>query len=68
MGKPKTPDTPWHTTYLRMSSNDSRRHKSRCVYYKNNKCYCETLVWCGKKCRGSSQCMKYKERQLMAKP
>lgn len=34
MGKPKTPDTPWHTTYLRMSSNDSRRHKSRCVYYK----------------------------------
>ena len=62
MGKPKTPDTPWHTTYLRMNSNDSRRHKSRCVYYKNNKCYCENLVWCRKKCRGSSQCMKYKER------
>ena len=28
----------------------------------DDKCYCETLVWCGKKCRGSSQCMKYKER------
>lgn len=46
-----------------MSANDTRRDKRICVYYLNAKCYCDDLVWYGKKCRGSSQCPKYKENR-----
>ena len=53
----------WQIHYPRMSANDTRRDKRRCVYYLNAKCYCDDLVWYGKKCRGSSQCPKYKEKR-----
>ena len=47
---------PWHIETLRMSEDDSRRHKSRCIYYEKGKCSINI------NCYGSVRCKHYKER------
>ena len=47
---------PWHTEFLRMSEDDVRRHKNKCMYYDKGDC----LVNCI--CHGSTNCMQYEEK------
>lgn len=51
--------TPWHVETLKMSEDDERRHKSRCIYY------CKSNKNCNRrrnfKCPGSAHCNYYKE-------
>lgn len=32
------PDTPWHIGYITKDENDPRRHKARCVHYRDGVC------------------------------
>lgn len=48
--------TPCHVGYIK--SNEPRRHKSRCIYYKKDTKFCN---WYKYKCVGSSQCEEYEE-------
>lgn len=55
--KRKLTGHPWHVEYLKMDEDDTRRHKSRCIYHlKNN--YCRKTSG---NCFGSSHCSFYKE-------
>lgn len=49
------PDTPCHIGYVKKKPNDSRRHKSYCIYYENHKCICNG----GLRCMGSAHCSYY---------
>lgn len=57
--------TPVHISYLKMSEDDSRRHKSRCVEYdkKKNVCMCEKSPYFTMRCGGSSHCVHYAEKK-----
>ena len=47
---------PWHVEFLKKEEGDTRRHKMRCKYYKNDSCsHCMT------KCCGSAHCIYYCE-------
>lgn len=52
-----------HIEYLKMSENDIRRHKSRCVEYDNKKnvCMCVRSPYFTLHCGGSSHCKYYAE-------
>ena len=50
--------TPWHLETLRMSEDDERRHKSRCINYKKPTKTCKVLK---RTCPGSAHCEYYKE-------
>lgn len=53
--------TSWHVGYIKMSENDTKRHKSRCKYYNKEEC-----DYYNYKCPGSSHCSQY--RELVKKP
>ena len=48
--------TPWHVEILKMREGDRRRHKSRCINYKNGMC-----LYYNFRCPGSKYCDKYRE-------
>lgn len=50
--------TPWHVSSLKMNEDDTRRHRSRCVYYKQKTKECAFFFG---KCRGSTHCDAYRE-------
>ena len=50
--------TPWHTEVLRMGEFDSRRHRSRCIYYRREGKFC---TFFNGACRGSAHCDVYSE-------
>ena len=52
MGISQLTGTPWHIETPH--TNDERRHKARCGYYRNGYCYCYY-----ENCRGSSRCSAY---------
>lgn len=58
--------TPVHISYLKMSEDDSRRHKSRCVEYdkKKNICMCMKSPYFTMRCGGSSHCVYYSEKEI----
>ena len=54
----RMPDVPWHVGYVKMSEDDTRRDKRRCVHYqKGNLCPYHSH------CIGSSHCHDYKEAE-----
>jgi hypothetical protein len=58
MGVNQMTGTPWHLETLKMSEDDDRRHKSRCIYYYKANKNCKRL---NLKCPGSAHCDHYKE-------
>ncbi len=58
MGVNQMTGTPWHLETLKMSEDDDRRHKSRCIYYYKANKNCKRL---NTKCPGSAHCDHYKE-------
>lgn len=52
--------TPWHKEYGRMAGNDTRRNKSKCVWYNKETKRCSYLCI---KCFGSTHCEKYSTRK-----
>lgn len=56
--------TPSHIEYLKMSENDTHRHKSRCLEYdkKKNVCMCVKSPYFTMHCCGSSHCKYYVEK------
>lgn len=50
--------TPWHAERVHRGEGDSKRHKSRCEYYKSMTNECEKR---NGKCIGSAHCVEYKE-------
>lgn len=59
--------TPSHIEYLKMSENDTKRHKSRCVEYDKKKkvCMCVRSPYFTMKCGGSSHCKFYAETEAI---
>ncbi len=55
----KLPDTPWHVGYAKKKENDPRRHKARCIHYRDGKCGWKANY--SGRCIGSSHCMDYVE-------
>ncbi|MDO5714427.1 MAG: hypothetical protein Q4Q07_08350 [Tissierellia bacterium] len=55
---------PWHPSSLKMKENDTRRHKSRCIYYNKKTEICNTLksYYGFRTCGGSRHCAGYEER------
>ena len=54
-------DTPYHIGYVKMTENDSRRDKRRCIYFERNdvsNSFCK-YIYC--RCPGSSHCKYYNE-------
>ena len=49
---------PWHTEFLKVSEDDERRHKNKCIYYNNGKCTLNIY------CYGSSRCKHYKTKPI----
>ena len=64
MGVNRMTGTPWHTEALRIGEDDSRRHKSRCIYYNRNTNRCSKMV---DKCIGSARCENYEEDPVQLK-
>ena len=58
----KMTGTPWHTEYLHIAKEDSRRDKRRCTFYTKKCCHCFKSTCYGYRCFGSSHCMQYRER------
>ena len=46
-------------TFVKMDEYDSKRHKSRCIYYRKSDSYCAAYQF---KCYGSAHCDKYREK------
>jgi len=40
----RLPDTPWHVGYAKKQENDPRRHKARCIHYRDSLKRCK---YCG---------------------
>lgn len=61
----RLPDTPWHVGYALKDESDSRRHRSRCIYYDNKTKYCTTAQspYIGQRCGGSAHCNAYAEKK-----
>lgn len=55
----KLPDTPWHIGYAKKQEDDPRRHKARCIHYRDGQCGWRANY--SGKCVGSSHCMDYSE-------
>ena len=51
----RLPDTPWHVGYAKKQENDPRRHKARCIHYRDGQCGWKANY--SGKCIGSSHCM-----------
>ena len=51
----RLPDTPWHVGYTKKEDSDPRRHKARCVYFKDGKCTCRYNRCYALQCAGSAQ-------------
>ena len=58
MGANRMTSTPWHTEILQKKESDSRRHRSRCKYYRHSDKQCS---WYFTRCTGSAHCPCYKE-------
>ncbi len=54
---------PAHLEFLHKDENEARRHKTRCVHYKDG--YCKYYK---RKCCGSRFCEMYKESKIMVEP
>ena len=54
---------PAHLEFLHKDEDDVRRHKTRCVHYKNG--YCKYYK---RKCYGSRFCEVYKESKIIIEP
>lgn len=52
-------DTPWHVGYAKKQEDDPRRHKARCIHYRDGQCGWKANY--SGKCIGSSHCMDYSE-------
>ena len=50
--------TPWQPEKMVRQEGDSRRHRSRCVYYDKETKHCPKVV---SKCVGAAHCIYYKE-------
>lgn len=50
--------SPWHVEKMVRKEGDSRRHRSRCIYYNKSNKYCTKVVG---KCVGSAHCSYYEE-------
>lgn len=55
----RLPDTPWHVGYAKKQEDDPRRHKARCIHYRDGQCGWKANY--SGKCIGSSHCMDYSE-------
>ena len=55
----RLPDTPWHVGYAKKQENDPRRHKARCIHYRDGQCGWKANY--SGKCIGSSHSMDYSE-------
>ena len=52
--------TPWHVERMVREEGDSRRHRSRCKFYRKHDSYCSQLVG---RCMGSAHCDYYEETE-----
>ena len=52
--------TPWHIERYTREEGDSRRHRSRCIYFTREKNYCSREIG---RCRGSAHCLYYSETE-----
>lgn len=50
------PDIPWHIGYAKKKEDDPRRHKARCIHYKDGICQLNKA-----RCGGSAHCISYSE-------
>ena len=50
--------TPWHVDRYTREEGDSRRHRSRCIYYRKEDSYCRQELG---RCRGAAHCDFYRE-------
>ena len=55
MSRSSLQGTPWHSEYLK-TNDETRRHKTRCIYYKKGNCEKRYI-----KCPGSAHCGAYRE-------
>lgn len=55
----RLPDTPWHVGYAKKQEDDPRRHKARCIHYRDGQCGWKANY--SGKCIGSSHCIDYSE-------
>lgn len=53
--------TPWHVDILRKEEDDTRRHRTRCSYYRKEGEFCSRMV---SRCPGSAHCKYYSEKML----
>ena len=51
----RLPDTPWHVGYAKKQEDDPRRHKARCIHYRDGQCGWKANY--SGNCLGSSHCM-----------
>ena len=58
MGISQLTGTPWHIETLH--TNDERRHRARCGYYRNGYCYCYY-----ENCHGSARCEAYNVKAVI---
>ena len=56
MGRSSMQGTPWHYEVLRLSQDEERRSKNKCIYNKKGNCKIKTM-----KCTGVTHCEYYKE-------
>ena len=50
----------YHIEILTNGNDDDRRHRSRCIYYKDKNS--NLCTWYNGSCRGSAHCLLYKEK------
>lgn len=55
----RLPATPWHVGYAKKHEDVPRRHKARCIHYRDGQCGLKANY--SSKCIGSSHCMDYSE-------
>lgn len=55
---------PWHVEKMVRQEGDSRRHRSRCIYYNKKESHCSKVVG---KCVGAAHCSYYDEYQAQEK-
>ncbi len=61
MGLESFTGTPWHTDKFTRADGDPRRHRSRCVYHKNDG---GCAYYKESRCHGAAHCDYYKENRL----
>ena len=58
MGLNRFTGTPWHVERYTREAGDEKRHRSRCVYFREQGTYCCKI---SDRCFGSAHCQDYKE-------